>query len=157
MVNKVEGQLDGSGLKIAVVQSRYNDLITGKLCEGAFDGLLRHGVKEKDIDHIMVPGSFEIPMVAKKAALSGKYDAIIAISAVIRGATSHNEYIAAEMTKGIAQASLETGIPIIYGTITSDTLEQAIERAGGKGSNKGFAAAEVAIETANVVKKLNKK
>ncbi|HEX9746691.1 MAG TPA: 6,7-dimethyl-8-ribityllumazine synthase [bacterium] len=154
MVNKIEGHLDGSGLKIALVQSRFNELITGKLAEGAIDGLTRHGVKNKDIDHVLVPGSFEIPLACKKAAASGKYDAVIALSAVIRGATSHNEYIASEMTKGIAQGSLETGIPIIYGTITSDTLEQAVERAGGKGSNKGFSAAEVAIEMANVIKKV---
>lgn len=156
MVNKIEGNLDGSGLKIALVQSRFNDLITGKLAEGALDGLKRHGVDEKNIDQILVPGSFEIPLAAKTAALNGKYNAVIALSAVIRGDTSHNEYIAAEMTKGIAQASLETGVPIIYGTITADNLEQAIERAGGKGSNKGFLAAEVAIETANVIKKLKK-
>jgi len=154
MVKKIEGTLDGAGLKIAVVQSRFNDLITGKLAEGAFDGLTRHGVKPANISHILVPGSFEIPIAAKSAAASGKYDAVIAIAAVIRGATSHNEYIASEMTKGIAQAALETGVPIIYGTITSDTLEQAVERAGGKGSNRGFLAAEVAIEIANVLKQV---
>ena len=154
MVRKVEGNLDGAGLKIAIVQARFNELITGKLVEGAVDGLIRHGVKDKDIDHFVAPGSFEIPLIAKKAAESGKYDAIIAIAAVIKGGTSHNEYIAAEMTKGIATASLKTGVPIIYGTITSDNLEQAIERAGGKGSNRGYTAAEVAIETANLIKKV---
>lgn len=154
MVKKIEGTLDGKGLKIAIVQSRFNDLITGKLVEGALDGLTRHGVADKDIHHILVPGSFEVPIASKRAAASGKYDAVIACAAVIRGATSHNEYIANEMTKGIAQAALETGVPIVYGTITSDTLEQAIERAGGKGTNKGFTAAETAIEIANVIKQV---
>jgi len=154
MVKKIEGKLDGKGLKIAVVQSRFNDLITGKLAEGAFDGLSRHGVADKDIHHILVPGSFEVPIAAKRAAASGTYDAVIAIAAVIRGATSHNEYIAAEMTKGIASSALETGVPIVFGTITAETLEQAIERAGGKGSNRGFIAAETAIEIANVIKQV---
>lgn len=156
MVKKIEGTLDGKGLKIAIVQSRFNDLITGKLVEGALDGLQRHGVKSDDIHHILVPGSFEIPIAAKSAASSGKYDAVIAIAAVIRGATSHNEYIAAEMTKGIALAALETGVPVVYGTITADTLEQAVERAGGKGSNRGFIAAETAVEIANVIRQVGK-
>jgi len=154
MVKKIEGALDGKGLKMAIVQSRFNDLITNKLVEGALDGLQRHGVKSDDIDHIMVPGSFEVPIASKRAAGSGKYDAVIAIAAVIRGATSHNEYIAAEMTKGIALAALETGVPVVYGTITADTLEQAVERAGGKGVNRGFIAAETAIEIANVIKQV---
>ncbi|HDS30993.1 MAG TPA: 6,7-dimethyl-8-ribityllumazine synthase [Firmicutes bacterium] len=154
MVKKIEGTLDGAGLKIALVQARFNDLITSKLAEGALDGLIRHGVNEKDITHIMVPGSFEVPIVAKKAAGTGKYDAVIALAAVIRGGTRHDEYIAAEMTKGIAQAALETGVPIVYGTITADSLEQAIERSGGKGTNRGFTAAETAIEIANVIKKV---
>ncbi len=154
MVKKIEGTLDGKGLKIAIIQSRFNDLITGKLYEGALDGLTRHGVKDSDIHHILVPGSFEVPIAAKRAAASGNYDAVIAIAAVIRGATSHNELIAAEMTKGIAHAALDTGVPIIFGTVTSDTLEQAIERAGGKGANRGFTAAETAIEIANVIKQV---
>ena len=154
MVKKIEGKLDGKGLKIAIVQSRFNDLITGKLVEAALDGLIRHGVKSDDIDHIIVPGSFEVPIASKRAAMSKKYDAVIAIAAIIRGATSHNEYIANEMTKGIAQSALETGVPIIYGAITADTLEQAIERAGGKGANKGFIAAETAIEIANALKQV---
>ncbi|MCX6647627.1 MAG: 6,7-dimethyl-8-ribityllumazine synthase [bacterium] len=154
MVKKIEGSLDGKGLKIAIVQSRFNDLITGKLVEGALDGLTRHGVADKDIHLILVPGSFEVPIASKRFAASGKFDAVIACSAVIRGATSHNEYIAHEMTKGIAQAALETGVPIIYGVITADTLEQAIERSGGKGTNKGFTAAETAIEIANVIKQV---
>lgn len=154
MVRKIEGKLQGSGLKIAIVQSRFNDLITGKLVEGALDGLIRHGVAENDIDLIVVPGSFEIPIAAKHAAATKKYNAVIAISAIIRGATSHNEYIASEMTKGIAHAALETGVPIVYGVITADTLDQAIERAGGKGTNKGFQAAETAIEIANALKQV---
>jgi 6,7-dimethyl-8-ribityllumazine synthase len=154
MVRKIEGKLDGSGLKIAIIQSRFNDLITGKLADGALDGLLRHGVRDEDIDHILVPGSFEVPIAAKRAASSKKYHAVIAIAAVIRGATSHNEYIAAEMTKGIAMAGLETGVPVVYGVITADTLDQAIERAGGKGANKGFQAAETAIEIANALKQI---
>ena len=154
MVKKIEGTLDGKGLKIAVVQSRFNDLITNKLAEGAFDGLTRHGVKDSDIHHILVPGSFEVPLASKRAAASGKYDAVIAIAAVIRGATSHNELIATELTKGIANSALETGVPIIFGSITAETLEQAIERAGGKGSNRGFTAAETAIEIANVIKQV---
>jgi len=154
MVKKIEGTLDGKGLKIAVVQSRFNDLITNKLAEGAFDGLTRHGVKDSDIHHILVPGSFEVPLASKRAAASGKYDAVIAIAAVIRGATSHNELIATELTKGIASSALETGVPIIFGSITAETLEQAIERAGGKGSNRGFTAAETAIEIANVIKQV---
>jgi 6,7-dimethyl-8-ribityllumazine synthase len=154
MVKKIEGNLEGSGLKFAIVQSRFNDLITGKLVEGALDGLKRHGVKDADIDHIIVPGSFEVPIASKRAAMSKKYDCVIAISAVIRGATTHNEYIASEMTKGIAQAALETGVPIVYGVITAETLDQAIERAGGKGQNKGFQAAETAIEIANALKQV---
>jgi len=154
MVRRIEGKLDGTGLKIAIVQSRWNELITGKLTEGALDGLLRHGVKDEDIDHILVPGSFEVPIAAKRAAASKKYHAVIAIAAIVRGATTHNEYIASEMTKGIAQAALETGIPIVYGTITADTLDQAIERAGGKGANRGFQAAETAIEIANALKQV---
>ncbi len=154
MVKKIEGTLDGKGLKIAIIQSRFNDLITNKLAEGALDGLTRHGVGDKDIHHILVPGSFEVSIAAKRAASSGKFDAVIAVAAIIRGATSHNELIAHELIKGIAQSALETGVPIVFGSITSDTLEQAIERAGGKGSNRGFLAAETAIEIANVIKQV---
>lgn len=154
MVKRIEGTLDGAGLKIAIVQSRFNDLITNKLAEGALDGLIRHKVNAKDITHILVPGSFEVPLAVKRAAKSGKYDAVVAVAAVIRGGTPHNEYIASEMTKGIAQASLDSGVPIVYGTVTADTLEQAIERSGGKGANKGFDAALVAVEIANVIKQV---
>lgn len=152
MAKKIEGQLDGKGQKIAIVQSRFNEFIVNRLYEGAIDGLTRNGVSEKDITQIMVPGSFEIPLVAKKAAASGKYDAIIALGCVMRGDTPHNIYIAAEVTKGIAMVSLETGIPVIFGMLTPDTLEQGIERAGTKGGNKGFQAALSAIEAVNLLK-----
>ncbi len=154
MVRKIEGTLDGSGLKIAIVQARFNELITGKLTEGALDGLIRHGVDSDSIDHILVPGSFEVPIAAGKAAKSGNYDAVIAVAAVIRGGTHHDQLIATQITKGISMAAMKTGVPIIYGVITSDTLEQAVERAGGKGTNRGYVAAETAIEIANVLKKV---
>jgi len=147
-----EGMLLGEGLKIGVVVSRFNEFITGKLLEGAQDGLLRHGVSGDDIDIAWVPGSFEIPLAAQKLAQSKRYDAVVCLGAVVRGATPHFEYIAAEVTKGIAKISLETGLPISYGVITTDTLEQAIERAGTKIGNKGFDAAVNAIEMANLLK-----
>ncbi|HEY42000.1 MAG TPA: 6,7-dimethyl-8-ribityllumazine synthase [Dehalococcoidia bacterium] len=147
-----EGMLLGKGLKFGMVASRFNEFITRKLLEGAQDALLRHGVNEGDIDIAWVPGSFEIPLVAQKLAQTKRYDAVICLGAVIRGATPHFEYIAAEVTKGIARASLETGLPITYGIITADTLEQAIERAGTKAGNKGFDAAVDAIEMVNLLK-----
>ena len=147
-----EGSLLGKGLRFGLVISRFNEFITKKLLEGAQDALRRHGVNEADIDIAWVPGSFEIPLVAKKLAQSKKYDAVICLSAVVRGGTPHFEYIAAEVTKGIAKVGLETGLPVIYGVITADTLEQAIERAGTKMGNKGFQAAEDAIEMANLLK-----
>ncbi len=149
-----EGMLLGKGLKIGVVSSRFNEFITGKLLEGAKDALLRHGVIEDDIDIAWVPGSFEIPLVAQKLARTRRYDAIVCLGAVVRGATPHFEYIAAEVTKGIAKTSLEEGLPISYGVITADTLEQAIERAGTKAGNKGFDAAVDAIEMANLLKSI---
>jgi len=151
-----EGSLLGKGLRFGLVISRFNEFITKKLLEGAQDALRRHGVNEADIDIAWVPGSFEIPLVAKKLAQSKKYDAVICIclSAVVRGGTPHFEYIAAEVTKGIAKVGLETGLPVIYGVITADTLEQAIERAGTKMGNKGFQAAEDAIEMANLLKSI---
>jgi len=152
MGNLFEGMLLGDGLKIGVVASRFNEFITRKLLDGAQDALLRHGVAADNIDVAWVPGSFEIPLVAQKLALSKKYDAVVCVGAVVRGATPHFEYIAAEVTKGIARASLETGVPISYGVITTDTLEQAIERAGTKVGNKGFDAATNAIEMANLFK-----
>jgi len=149
-----EGMLLGKGLKFGLVISRFNDFVTRKLLEGAQDALIRHGVNEADIEVAWVPGSFEIPLVAKKLAQSKRYDAVICLSAVIRGGTPHFDYIAAEVSKGIAKVGLETGLPVIYGVITADTLEQAIERAGTKMGNKGFEAAEHAIEMANLIKNL---
>ncbi len=147
-----EGMLLGEGLKIGVVASRFNEFITRKLLDGAQDALLRHGVAADKIDVAWVPGAFEIPLVAQKLAQTKKYDAVVCVGAVVRGATPHFEYIAAEVTKGIARASLDSGVPISYGVITTDTLEQAIERAGSKVGNKGFDAATNAIEMANLLK-----
>jgi 6,7-dimethyl-8-ribityllumazine synthase len=156
MVNKeFQGMLLGEGLRFGLVVSRFNDLITKKLLEGARDALVRHGVSEDDIDVAWVPGSFEVPLIAKKLAQSKRYDAVICLSAVIRGSTPHFDYIAAEVTKGVARVGLETGLPVSYGVITADTLEQAIERAGTKMGNKGFQAAEHAIEMADLVKHLS--
>ncbi len=151
-VNKsFEGMLLGEGLKFGIVVARFNDFITGKLLEGAQDALLRHGVNEEDIEVTWVPGSFEIPLVAQKLAGTKRYDAIICLGAVIRGGTPHFEYVAAEVTKGIAQVSLSTGLPVIYGVLTCDTLEQAIERAGTKQGNEGSKSALTAIEMANLL------
>jgi len=147
-----EGVLLGKGLKFGLVVSRFNEFITEKLVEGAQDALLRHGVGQEDIDIAWVPGSFEIPLVAKRLAQTKRYDAVICLGAVVRGGTPHFEYIAAEVSKGIAKVGLETGLPIIYGVITADTLEQAIERAGTKMGNKGFDAAVTAIETVNLLR-----
>ena len=147
-----EGVLLGKGLKFGLVVSRFNEFITKKLLEGAQDALLRHGVNEDDIEIAWVPGSFEIPLIAKKLAQTKRYDAVICLSAVVRGGTPHFEYIAAEVSKGIAKVGLDTGLPVIYGVITADTLEQAIERAGTKMGNKGFDAAVTAIEMANLLK-----
>lgn len=150
----IEGELQATGLKFGIIVSRFNDFITSRLLDGALDALIRHGADEKDIEIIKVPGSFEIPMVAKRMANKGTYDAIICLGTVIRGATPHFEYVAAEVSKGIATASMETGIPISFGIITSDTIEQAIERAGSKSGNKGWDAAMTAIEMAKVIKKI---
>jgi len=150
----IEGELQAKGLKFGIVVSRFNDFITNKLLDGALDTLLRHGAKEEDIDIIKVPGSFEIPMVARRLALKGTYNALICLGTIIRGATPHFEYIAAEVSKGIASTSMETGLPIAFGIITSDTIEQAIERAGTKSGNKGWDAAITAIEMAQLLKKL---
>jgi len=146
------GKLVGEGLKFGVVVSRFNEFITSKLLDGAQDTLARHGVRAEDIDVAWTPGSFEIPLIAKKMAESGRYDAIICLGAVIRGGTPHFDYIAAEVSKGIANVSLGTGIPVILGVITADTLEQAIERAGTKSGNYGSQAALHAIEMANLGK-----
>jgi len=150
----LEGELQAKGLKFAIIVSRFNDFITSKLLEGAKDALLRHGAKEEDIDIARVPGSFEIPLIAKKLASKGTYNAIVCLGTVIRGATPHFEYVSAEVSKGIASASMETGVPIAFGVITSDTIEQAVERAGTKSGNKGFDAAITAIEMAQLMKKL---
>jgi 6,7-dimethyl-8-ribityllumazine synthase len=149
-----EGMLLGEGLKFVLVVSRFNEFISSRLLDGAQDALLRHGVKEGDIDVAWTPGSFEIPLIAKKMAQSGKYDAVICLGAVIRGGTPHFDYIAAEVSKGIANVGLETGVPIIFGVITADALEQAIERAGTKEGNLGFRAAMHGIEMANLIKSL---
>jgi len=149
-----QGSLIGTGLKFGVVVSRFNEFITTRLLEGAKDALARHGVAEADIDIAWTPGSFEIPLAAKRMATSGRYNAVICLGAIIRGDTPHFEYIAAEVTKGIAATSLETGVPIIYGVITTEDLEQAIERAGTKAGNKGFQAAVAAIEMANLMQRL---
>ncbi len=149
-----EGKLLGEGLRFGLVISRFNEFISEKLLKGAQDALLRHGVKEENIDIAWTPGSFEIPLIAKKLAQTKKYNAVICLAAVIRGGTPHFQYIAAEVTKGIGKVGLETEIPVIYGVITADTLEQAVERAGTKAGNKGFDAAMSAIEMANLVKSL---
>ena len=152
MAKRYIGKLVGEGLKFGVVVARFNEFITSKLLDGAQDTLTRHGVKEADIDVAWTPGSFEIPLIAKKMAESGRYDAIICLGAVIRGGTPHFDYIAAEVSKGIANVSLGTGLPVILGVITADTLEQAIERAGTKSGNYGSQAAVHAIEMANLGK-----
>lgn len=147
----IEGKLNAQGLKFGIVVSRFNEFITSKLLDGALDALLRHGAKEEEIEIVRVPGSFEIPLVAKKMAQSGKFNAVICLGTLIRGATPHFDYIAAEVSKGIAHVSLETGIPVAFGVITTETIEQAIERAGSKAGNKGWDAAMVAIEMARVL------
>jgi len=155
MNKQFEGMLLGKGLKFGIVVSRFNEFITTKLLEGAQDALHRHGVNEEDVEITWVPGSFEIPLVAKKLAQTKRYDAVICLGAVVRGGTPHFEYIAAEVTKGIAKVGLDTELPVIYGVITADTLEQAIERAGTKMGNRGFEAAVNAIEMANLLRSLD--
>jgi 6,7-dimethyl-8-ribityllumazine synthase len=152
MVKKIEGKLSAKGLKIALIASRFNEFISAKLIDGALDCLRRHDIGEDDMTIIWVPGSFEIPYLASKLAKTNKYDAIIALGAVIKGDTEHYHYIATEVSKGIASISLQTGVPVILGVLTTDTIEQAIERAGTKAGNKGFHAALSAIEMANLYK-----
>jgi 6,7-dimethyl-8-ribityllumazine synthase len=152
MGRRFEGRLVSEGQRIAIVVARFNDLITSKLYEGALDGLIRHGVSAESVDVAWVPGSFEIPIVAKKLAQTGRYDAIICLGAVIRGATPHFDYVAGEVSKGVASVGLQTGIPVIFGVLTTDTIEQAIERAGTKAGNKGFDAAVTAIEMVNLLR-----
>ncbi|HEY3364243.1 MAG TPA: 6,7-dimethyl-8-ribityllumazine synthase [Symbiobacteriaceae bacterium] len=149
-----EGHLNGSGLKFGIVVSRFNEFITGRLLSGAEDAIRRHGGDLEHMDVAWVPGAFEIPLVAQKMAASGRYDAVICLGAVIRGSTPHFDYVAAEVSKGVAHASLGTGTPIAFGVLTTDSIEQAVERAGTKAGNKGFEAAVSAIEMANLVKAL---
>jgi 6,7-dimethyl-8-ribityllumazine synthase len=147
-----QGRLNAEGFRFAVIASRWNDFLTGRLVEGALDGLERLGANETSVEVFKVPGSFEIPLLARKLAGSGKWDAVVCVGTIIRGETPHFEYIAGEVTKGIAQAGMETGVPVVYGIITADTLEQAIDRAGVKVGNKGFEAAMSAVELVNLYK-----
>lgn len=155
MPNFIEGKLDAKGLRFGIIVGRFNSFISERLLEGALDGLIRHGAVDKNIDVARVPGAFEIPLTTKKMAASGKYDAIICLGAVIRGATPHFDYVAAEVSKGVAHVSLDSGVPVAFGVLTTDTIEQAVERAGTKAGNKGFDAAMTAIETANLFKGIN--
>ena len=150
----LEGDLQAKGLKFCIVISRFNEFITGKLLDGARDALIRHGAREEDIDIVKVPGSFEIPLIAKKMAAKETYNAVVCLGTVIRGATPHFDYISAEVSKGIATVSMETGVPVAFGVLTCDTIEQAIERAGTKSGNKGWDAALTAIEMARLLKNL---
>ncbi|SER46356.1 6,7-dimethyl-8-ribityllumazine synthase [Salipaludibacillus aurantiacus] len=147
-----EGHLVGTGLKVGIVVGRFNEFITSKLLGGAEDALKRHGVSEDDIDIAWVPGAFEIPLIAKRMAESGKYDAVITLGTVIRGSTPHFDYVCGEVSKGVASTALTSGIPVIFGVLTTDTIEQAVERAGTKAGNKGWEAAAGAIEMANLSK-----
>lgn len=151
-----EGLLTVTNEKFCIVISRFNEFIGGKLLSGAIDELKRHGVEDSNIDIVWVPGAFEIPVIAKKCAKSGKYSAIITLGAVIKGSTSHYDYVCAEVSKGVASVSLETGVPVIFGVLTTENLEQAIERAGTKAGNKGADAAKSAIEMANLLSELSK-
>ncbi|MDE5832592.1 MAG: 6,7-dimethyl-8-ribityllumazine synthase [Desulfovibrio sp.] len=153
-INVIEGKLDAGGLKIAIIATRFNDFIVERLVSGAIDYLSRHGAKESDLTLIRCPGAFELPMLCRKVAKNIDYDGIVALGAVIRGATPHFNYICAEATKGIAQVMLKTGTPIGYGLLTCDTIEQAIERAGSKAGNKGAEAAQAMLETIRVLEQL---
>ena len=152
MAKYYEGMLTGKDLKFAIVVSRFNEFITNRLLEGAKDGLIRHGVAEDDIDIARTPGCFEIPLIAQKLAQSGRYDAMICLGTIIRGDTPHFDYVASQVNRGIGKVALDTGLPVVQGIITADTLEQAIQRAGAKEGNRGFAAALSAIEMANLTK-----
>ncbi len=154
MSTTFSGNLVGTGLKIGIVSSRWNDFMGNRLLEGAKDALLRHGVADEDIDVALVPGSFEIPLAAQAMAKNGRYDAIVCLGVLIRGSTPHFDYIASEATKGIAQTSWQQGLPVTFGIITCDTIEQAIERAGSKAGNKGVEAALAAIEMANLLRQI---
>lgn len=152
---KFEGNLIGTGLRIAVVVGRFNEFITSKLLGGAQDALNRHGVEENNVDIVWVPGAFEIPLVAKKLVDTNKYDAVITLGTVIRGATTHYDYVCNEVAKGVAAISLQTGIPVIFGVLTTENIEQAIERAGTKAGNKGYESAVSAIEMANLLRSIH--
>lgn len=149
-----EGSLVAKEIKVAIVAARFNEFITSKLIGGAMDGLTRHGVQETDVSLTWVPGAFEIPLVASKLANSGKYDAVICLGAVIRGSTSHYDYVCAEVSKGIATVSLQSQIPVLFGVLTTDTIEQAIERAGTKAGNKGYDCALSAVEMVNLIREI---
>lgn len=149
-----EGNLVADGLKFGIVVGRFNEFIGSRLLSGALDGLKRHGVKEDEIEMLWVPGAFEIPLAAKKMAKSNKYDAVICLGAVIKGSTPHFDYVSSEVSKGVANVSLETEVPVIFGVLTTDTIEQAIERAGTKAGNKGYEAAITAIEMSNLLKQI---
>lgn len=151
-MNVFEGNVVAKNVRIGIVAARFNEFITSKLLGGAIDGLKRHEVEEDQIDVAWVPGAFEIPLIAQKMAGSGKYDAVICLGAVIRGATTHYDYVCAEVSKGIAQVSLQTGVPVMFGVLTTDNIEQAIERAGSKAGNKGFDCATGAIEMINLIR-----
>lgn len=155
LVKVMEGNYQGESFKFGIIVGRFNELIGGKLLSGAIDGLKRHGVKEENIEIAWVPGAFEMPLVSQKMARSGRYDAVLCLGAVIRGATPHFEYVSGEVAKGVAQVSLETGVPVVFGVLTTDSIEQAIERAGTKSGNKGFEAAMTAIEMANLLKTMD--
>ncbi len=154
MPNIIEGKLDAKGLRIGLLVSRFNSFVSERLVEGAIDALLRHGGEQEDISVVRVPGAYEIPPTAKQMAESGRYDAIVCLGAVIRGATPHFEYVSAEVSKGVASVAIDSGIPVTFGVLTTDTIEQAIERAGSKAGNKGFDAAMAAVEMANLYKAL---
>jgi 6,7-dimethyl-8-ribityllumazine synthase len=152
MPKQLQGDLNAKGQKFCILVSRFNDFITGRLLDGAVDAIIRNGARDEDITVVRVPGAFEIPVVAKKAVMSKKYDAVICLGAVIRGATPHFDYVSAEVSKGVAGVGMEAGIPVIFGVLTTDSIEQAIERAGSKSGNKGFDAAMAAIEMVNLFK-----
>ncbi|MEE0742047.1 MAG: 6,7-dimethyl-8-ribityllumazine synthase [Emergencia sp.] len=154
-MKKFEGKLVSKDIKIGIVAARFNEFITAKLLSGAMDGLVRHDVKEEDVHVAWVPGAFEIPLTASRMAKSGKYDAVICLGAVIRGATSHYDYVCSEVSKGIAHVSLETGIPVMFGILTTENIEQAIERAGTKSGNKGYDCAVGAIEMVNLLREID--
>jgi len=155
MPHKIVGKLKGEGVKVALVAGRFNEFITNKLVDGAMDCLVRHGVSEDDITVVWCPGSFEMPLVTQKLVATGKYDAVICVGAVIRGQTPHFDYVAGQVARGIAQVNLASGVPVMFGVITSDTIEQAIERAGTKAGNKGFDAAAGALEMVNLLRSID--